>query len=98
MRGVGSRPITLTNKYVKATSLGGTVEKLEMGMTGETRVCAKKESAETSPPCPRRRAARFSIRTVGTGTSYVNELVALVREQESTAGVDRSLATGTSLP
>ena len=36
MRGVGSRPITLNNKNVKATSLGGTVEKLEMGMTGET--------------------------------------------------------------
>jgi hypothetical protein len=34
MRGVGSRPTTLTNKYVNATSLGGTVEKLETGMTG----------------------------------------------------------------
>jgi hypothetical protein len=34
VRGVGSRPLTLSTMQVKATSLGGTVEKLEMGMTG----------------------------------------------------------------
>ena len=34
MRGVGSRPVTLNTKYVSPTTLGGTVEKLEMGMTG----------------------------------------------------------------
>ena len=34
MRGVGSRPITLKTNYVTPTTLGGTVEKLEMGMTG----------------------------------------------------------------
>ena len=46
MRGVGSRPITLNEKFVKATTLGGTVEKLEMGMTGERHVRARQQEEE----------------------------------------------------
>ena len=34
MSGVGSRPRTIKSKFVQPTTLGGTVEKLEMGMTG----------------------------------------------------------------
>lgn len=34
MRGVSSRPLTVKTKAVNPTTLGGTVEKLEMGMTG----------------------------------------------------------------
>ena len=74
MRGVGSRPITLNGKFVKATTLGGTVEKLEMGMTGERHMTARQQERK-------RRGAKERNRLVNSPT--VPSCCAL---QSSTAG------------
>lgn len=50
VRGVSSRPLTLNTMQVKATSLGGTVEKLEMGMTGIYSGCRPEPCYRVEPP------------------------------------------------
>ena len=62
MSGVGSRPRTIKSKFVQPTTLGGTVEKLEMGMTGAW-VLLSRRGLSRAPPSsalPPRMSPRLS--------------------------------------
>ena len=79
IRGVGSRPITFNTKNVKATTLGGTIEKLEMGMTGIYSGCRPE-------PCYRIEPTLSTKMNETLGQSYSNLPVRTVtwRDPKST--------------